>query len=272
MDIVINQNAPRIPSNAEPMHSQGNFYFHLLSCLGYPMDSLPIADLVRRYDGLEGGWLMASPIHWEATHNDAMIVACGDGLGLTEELSRMWFSELEAFAKEEQISMHYHDASTWLLQCPGKPIIHAKSPQALLHQSMLTHLTGLDETRYWQKFLTEIQMLFTMHPLSKSSQMPYTVNGLWIWGGGALKPPSVSPLFCDRASEKIARLLSSNVDLDLASKAITKHSLLLVNDLSALEQVALENRFQNRTMRWYWNNCAYGTQPKRWIARLWEKF
>ena len=270
MDIVINHNTAHVPPHAESLPHQGNVYHHLLMCLGYPVDSPPLADLLRRYHGLIGQWFIASPIHWEATHKDAMIVACGDDLGLDDAQSRLWFSKLEAFAVEEQISLHYHDASTWLLQCPDKPPIHAKSPQSLLHQSMLEPLTSLDKTRYWQKFMTEIQMLFSMH--SSFDQKTYTVNGLWIWGGGALEKKADTPLFCDQASLKLAQCLSSNVNPDLTSHAITKNSVLWVDRLSEIERLDLERRFQNRTVRWYWNNRAYITQPKRWITRLMEKF
>lgn len=274
MDIVINQKTPSIPPNAEPIDHEGDVFLHLLRCIDDTADSPPMGDLLRRYHGLDGTWLIASPIHWEATHNDAMIVACGDALELDDQRSRELFSVLETFAKEDHITMHYHNASTWLLQCSNKPVIHAKSPHALLHQSMLTHLTSLDDTRYWQKFITEVQMLFTMNPLSKRPQMAYPVNGLWIWGGGALKSTANTPIFCDDHFFKFAQLVSHHVHLDKnpSSLALPEECILLVEQLSDSERMDLEHRFRNRTVSWYWNNRAYRTQPKRWMTRLKEKF
>lgn len=272
MVIVINQNIPSIPAHVEQIRHYGNFYHHVLIALGYPVDSPPLGELLRRYHGLSGEWLIASPIHWEATHNDAMIVACGDALGIDEQQSRELFHALMVFMKDEHMTMYYHDTSTWLIQVLNQPKIHALSPHTLLHQSMFTHLTRLDETRYWQKYITEIQMFLSMHPLNQGSQIACTVNGVWLWGGGALHVPTDRPVVCDANVFRLAEIVSHPVVLDKNLSLIDppKDCILLLEQLSQSEQNALEQRFKHRAVTWYWNNMAYRTQPKHWMIRLKE--
>ena len=140
------------------------------------------ADALRRLHGLEGDWLIVSPIYWEATHNDAMIMACGEMLDLSDEESRQWFAALAKFLVNDKVTLHYHDANTWLIQFDECPPINAKPVHSLLQQSMMQQLAALDPTLFWSRFLTENQMFFSEHPLNKARTGRYPVNGVWIWG------------------------------------------------------------------------------------------
>ncbi len=142
-----------------------------------------------RHDNLEGRWLIASPIHWQATHNDAMITACYEDLDLSDEASRQWFAALADFLKYDNIKLHYHDAYTWLIQFEQSPPIHAKPVHTVLNQSMMQQLKTLDPTLFWSRFLTENQMFFSEHPLNKTREGRYPINGVWIWGDEQLNEP-----------------------------------------------------------------------------------
>ena len=184
MDIVINADIDEVPEGHFPILNQGNFYHNILTCLGYSYEKPPVADLLRRYHGLEGQWLIASPIHWQATHNDAMIVASGSELQLSDQVSRLWFAAFKEFVTADHFNVHYHDAHTWLIQCDGKPLLDSKPVHTLHHKSLMPELRKLDETLYWQRLITEGQMFFSEHPLNKDRLASYSINGLWFWGGG----------------------------------------------------------------------------------------
>lgn len=156
-----------------------------LTKMGYHQDSLPAGDVLRRLHHLEGKWFVVSPIHWQATHNDAMIVACGEDLNLSEAHSRQWFTVLADFLKDDEITLYYHDATTWLIQKKTAPSLNAKPAFLLLQQSLMPHLKALDATGFWSRLITEVQMLFSQYPVKGE----YPVNGIWIWGDGSLKPP-----------------------------------------------------------------------------------
>jgi hypothetical protein len=272
IDIVINAELDAAPAGSEPLPHQANFYHNILACLGYSNESPPVADLLRSYHGLEGEWLVVSPIHWQATHNDAMIVASGHDLGLSDSASRLWFAALAEFVALDNIKLHYHDAATWLLQAEGKPQLTAKPVHTLHHQSMMPELKRLDDTLFWQRFITENQMFFSAHALNKTRTELYPINGLWLWGGGQLHKRVKNPLICsDDGLVRLANLLSTHVSAYGHGPSVAQNSVLLLNELSLDEQFALQTQLQKNTVRWYWNNVAYLSKPKSWLSRLIER-
>ena len=146
------------------------------------MAAPPGVDFLRSYHGLDGTWLVASPIYWQATHNDAMIVACDEALDLSDEESRAWFAVWAECLQLENIQLYYHDAYTWLIKPSALQPINALPVHALLQQPMMAHLKALDKTLFWSRILTENQMLFSAHPLNHARKDRYPINGVWIWG------------------------------------------------------------------------------------------
>lgn len=271
MDIVVNQEIGLVPEGAKPISCQCNFYHQLLSSLTEPTHAPPVADLLRRFHGLEGHWVVVSPIHWQATHNDAMIIRAGQTLVLSDAESRLWFDALSAFLASENTHVHYHDAHTWLLQCKDMPHIRAKPVHHVLHQSMMTELKGLDETHFWQRFMTEIQMFFSAHALNEARLGLNSINGLWIWGDGILHEKVDIPIYCDEPLFKLASLLSTQVNDVKTSTRFAKNGLILYSVLSKQDEQRLQTQLQNTATQWYWNNVAYLSKPKRWWSRLIER-
>ena len=272
MDIVINEEHALAPVGTTPLPHQGHFYHQVLSSIAYPTDFPPVADLLRLYHGLtEGPWVIASPIHWQATHNDAMIVASAATLQLSDDESRRWFDALSAFVASENINLYYHDAHTWLLQCKDRPQIVAQPVHKLLHQSMMLELKRLDETLFWQRLITEIQMFFSAHLLNNSRPGLYPINGVWIWGGGRLPGLVDIPFYCDEPSFKLASLLTTQVIDVNTSRIFAKNGVLLYSSLDAQEHVFLQTKLQKNTVQWYWSNVAYLSKPKSWLSRLMGK-
>ncbi len=269
MDIVINDELASIIENTTTIPSFGNFYHHLLACLGYPYDAPPVADLLRRYHHLEGEWIVISPVHWQATHNDAMIVASGAQLQLSQQESLLWFEQLKEFVASENMQLYFHDAGTWLLQCADKPSIHAKPVSIIQHKSLLPELKNLDNTFYWQRFITENQMFFNTHSLNKDRADLYPINGVWLWGGGFLKEKMSIPIIChDAELHELADLLSKDVTDSQALIGQKKHSVQLFMNLNQHDYQVLQKQVQKNTIRCFWNNGAYQSKSKNWISRF----
>lgn len=271
MDIVINANSVSIPEGKTPIQTQGHYVQNILACLDYPLDAPPLAELLRQFHELEGEgqWFIASPIHWQATHNDAMIIASGEELELCDDASRRWFEAFTNFIATEGMQLHYHDAYTWLLRAPEKPEILAKPAYAMHHQSLMPVLQNLDGTLFWQRFLTENQMFFNTHPLNNERTGPYSINGVWIWGGGRLHAPVQSPIVCDGlVDSRLAHLLSTNVTAYQSIRSFSKNQILLFHALDKQTQHHLELHTQQYRVRWYWNNLAYESPPKNWLLRM----
>jgi hypothetical protein len=272
MDIIINADIDSIPECTSRILTQGNFYHNILSCLGYPKQNPPVADLLRRYHQLDGDWMIASPVHWEATHNDAMIIASGHQLEYDETESRCWFEAFKEFITPLNMRLHYHDAYTWLLQAEQQPLINAKPVHALHHQSMMPELQQLDTTFFWQRFFTENQMFFSAHALNKTRTGLYPINGVWIWGAGTLGAKVPTPLISEnRELLELATFLSINVSDSYGLLKDIKKSVVLCNDLNQNDYSALQKKLQKYSVCWYWNNEACQSKPKSWISRLMGK-
>lgn len=178
MDVVINDVREVVPAKSKPLISQRDYYLNLLTCLGYPPQNPPLGHFLSLYHQLEGRWLIASPIHWQATHNDALILATGKELELTSTQARLWFDALAQFFKEENINMIYHDDCMWLISIDNKPEIFSQSVYSMLHQSLMPAFAKMDKTFFWQRLITEIQMYMGSHPLNAQRQEKPIVNGL----------------------------------------------------------------------------------------------
>ena len=142
----------------------------------------PVLKALKNHENLPknfpGAWLVVSPVHWEATHNSAAIVAGGDALNLSEEASRKLYTVFAAFLAEDNMLLHYCSAGTWLLLCEHQEPPQTEALDRVLQCSMHALLASLKSTPYWLRFMTESQMFFSGQT---QKDMTYPVNGVWVW-------------------------------------------------------------------------------------------
>jgi hypothetical protein len=262
MDIVIDADAS--PSLESQSYIKGyfDFYQNLFHCLGYSENVCPIGDWLRQAHGLEGRWLVASPIHWQATHNDAMIIACDRDLMATDVDVRQLFERFNDYVAGYGMCAFWHDQQTWLIRCDEQPLIQSSAPRSLMHQSLYPHLQALDPSLFWQRFITETQML-----MSGLTTTNTPINGVWIWGEGRLNALSHRPIWVNQPKliERL-RLLSESVHIQPHHQVDDALIFVTEDSLDWLEQC--RPTFKNKTVNWYWNNQAYRTKPSSWLSRL----
>lgn len=264
MHVVINAECAVVPEKAKALQSETKALLNLLLCLNYDPAYPPLADLLRQYHQLQGEWLLLSPVHWQATHNDAMIVALGQDLQVKEQDAKFWFEHFSQYLAEEGLALYYHDAQTWLLCTDKKPTLHAKAVHHLLNLSLMPELARMDKSLYWQKLITESQMLFASRP------NPTLMNGLWIWGGGTLEKQQKIKICADEHFLSLAQICSSKVDLYHPAINLKEYHLLLINKLAAISPKHQEE-LTKMNASWYWNNVAYTLHSCNWFARFWRK-
>jgi hypothetical protein len=263
MHLVINSECQQIPEKAAPLTFEGNALLHFLLSLSYDAEDPPLADLLRQYHHLEGEWFVLTPIHWQATHNDAMIAAFGAQLQLKEAEAKGWFDFFSEYLAQEGITLYYHDAYTWLLCTPQNHPLNAKPVHHLIHQSLMPQLAQMDKTLYWQKLITEFQMLCA----SKSHDS--LMNGLWIWGGAKLKNKKELKICADESFLNIAQIGSMDVTLYNSEITLKEYQVLVLTEYSMLSEPHQEE-LKKIQVHWYWNNAAYITNPCNWLTRLWR--
>jgi hypothetical protein len=277
MHLIINSECNSIPQGVKFRDSQGSALLNLLSCLGYNPVNPPLADLLRRayrfdevldvsakLNDVGEHWLVLTPIHWQATHNDALITALGKDLALQEVDAQFWFNLFAEYLTSEEMTLFYHNAQTWLLYAPNSPPLKAKPPHQLLSQSLMPELAQLDQTLFWQKFITESQMLLA----SKPNQT--LMNGLWPWGNALLSKKKITAICVDEAFLPIAHQIASQVSVYHSNLRLKEQDIILITEFSKLSE-SHQEELKKLPVHWYWNNVAYNSNVDSWFIYLWRK-
>lgn len=241
-------------------------YCQLLSMFGYTVHTAPVADFLKRYYGLPGEWSIASPIHWQATHNDATIRYADSMFKLSDEESRRLFSAFSSFIEQYEMKLYYHDATTWLIQANSHPIATTIPVHLLIDKSMSPALKDLESVPFWLRFITESQMFF--------SALKSDVNGIWVWGEhSSEKPPSQRPfIICgDEHWLVAAHHLSTKASCFDSSARVVKNSVYFVPNAHWMKASHLEEHLAKYCVRWHWQNMTYVSKPKSWFSRLFQK-
>ncbi|MBA2648478.1 MAG: hypothetical protein H0U75_02570 [Legionella sp.] len=250
-----------LPGSEINQSSQEEVLLNFLTALGYdPLDP-PLGDLLRRYHHLEGDWLIVSPVYWEASHNDAQILATGKALQWTEIQARDSYQLFEQFVAADGMTLHYHSSDCWLLRIDNKPSIKSKPVKVVMKRSMMNELQGLDVSMYWQKFITESQMFFS------SQSMSPLVNGIWPWGASKLQSKAL--VVCvDEALYSVACNSQTEVSLYKSSVLLKNYQLLLLESLNNLSPNH-QQQLKKMPITWYWNDKTYTDRPN-YLIRLWR--
>lgn len=266
MDVIINADADCLPPGSKQLVTQFNYLLNVMSSLGFQEESPPVADFLRQIHKLGGEWLVVEPVYWEASHNDAMIVAAGNQLHLTDDESRLLFKDIASFLAEDGLPLYYHNAYTWLVNVEGKKKISSKPASLMLHQSMMSVIKSMDDTMFWQRLMTELQMYLSTHPCNQRDTCTFPINGFWFYGSGVFKFANNKKIVTD--DEQLLAVFPSNMKRLSFDEPILNHSMLVINDYQNINMDILLSAIGNQPVRWFWNNIAYSTPRKNWWERL----
>lgn len=265
IDIIINEDIPTLPAASKALIGQQDFLLNALVSLGLDPVSTPLATLLKPYYQLTGNCLILSPIHCQATQDDAMIIASGKELALSPASARIWFEEIKQFLSEDGFTLVYHDPYHWLVDVGDKPLPFAKNIQLMSQQSLKSALHSMDPSLYWQKLFTELQMFMSSHPLNTAQNIKFPLNGVWFWGGGDLSTLSEKPLMSDEP--RIKSYYSSCQAIDLNS-ALPDNLILILNQFDESMMPHLQQITRKKRVSWHWNNISYETSAKSWWSKL----
>lgn len=269
MDIVINSEKKDIPLTSNILASYGGYRQNILACFDQNIINLPIADLLCREHNLSGQWIAASAIHWEASHNDAMITATSQDLEINEKESKLFFQAIAKFLEADGFKPIYHDAQTWLFNIENKPAIKTKMPQALLHQSLMPVLEVMDKSGYWPRLITELQMFLSSHPLNLARANHLAINGLWFWGSGELNINTLRPIATnDETIFSLIKNFCPQISYLTDNLTLEKNHLLIINNFEEINLPQLEKKVKKYSVNWYWSNLAYTVPQFSWWSSL----
>jgi hypothetical protein len=253
LEVVIDRECP------EPSTLSQAFWFHQIwqmnlartmgSCQG-------IAELLAKNMNLsEGNWCLASPIFWQATHNDAMVV------GLAEQDSSAYFQAFSKFLVQDQSTAFKISHDLWIFDAHFLGETNVSDLNQVMHQSLNSYIQAMPSR--WRTWWTEIQMLFQTIDTPSS----YVLNGIWPWGGG---PWVVSkPIYVYQDTSAFAELELPKWE----GKTWPKSGVILVTQDQGLE---VYNQLKNASLRVriWWKDGYEEHQPKSVWQRLklWVKY
>lgn len=149
----------------------------------------PSGALMARSEGIKCCWaLRAAPIHLRADIDKALVFD-STSFDIDKDEAMALAEAFNQHFAEDGVKLQVLQADQWLLLFDEAPQLQTWPLEAVVGKNMDPFLpTGPDATR-WHGFLNEIQMLFFTHPVNRQRQQQgqLPVNGLWLWGGGALE-------------------------------------------------------------------------------------
>lgn len=151
-------------------------------------EKYPIAALEALAENFPAGnWLRADPVHLQPDLMHVYLISLQ-----SEEISFAEAQELQAelnqFLQQDDLQLLVNKNNQWYLRTLNDPEINTTPLQNVRGKDITRYLPQGEEGNYWQKLLTEIQMLLANSSVNvrrKNLGLP-TINGLWFWGEGKL--------------------------------------------------------------------------------------
>lgn len=267
MDVVVNQNAENI--NIEQLELT-SFHYNILRSQSVE-NPMAFAELLCRLYHIKEKAIILSPIHWEASHNNAMVVAAGADLLLDEDDARALFERLKDYFEPLGYKMQFHDPFHWLLYGEGLPPVCSPPVYELRGKAMLPLLERLDSSLYWQKLLTETQMLLAQEKINhhRAEKGLAMVNGVWPWGDGQLSVRSTRAVVLKHYMP-LAKFCYSQVALLDSQTSFKDKDVLIIDNMDALSPQQ-RHKINKMNCRLFYNNALIIKKKRPLWKRLFAK-
>ncbi len=179
-------------ARAQQRSEHGGIEQRLFSLFGIPaaVGDWPVAAVTRLVDGgTEDGhyWLRADPVHMQPSH-DQVIMAGNHPLNVSGAEMAQLRDEFNQLCREDGLQLETPVNQRWYLRVERTPQITTTPLPAVVGQNIYPHLPQGAEGLYWNKLLSEVQMLFygsSVNQQRRQQGLP-EINSLWFWGGGLL--------------------------------------------------------------------------------------
>ena len=173
-----------------------SFQACLLGCFNVPAADPPLAALTLLADGMAPEkyyWLRADPVCLQATQTRLLLAPLPED-DLSAEAARALAARIHphiAAAGHELIVRH---PQRWYIRCERAQRLHTQSPLAASGLLTEDRMPCGEDGPFWRRLMTESQMLLYQHEVNdeREAQGKLPVNGIWLWGGGCMRPVTES--------------------------------------------------------------------------------
>lgn len=143
----------------------------------------------------DGLWLRADPVYLHPDMSQLLLMA-GDKLEISKQEAAVYIDELNSEFAARGWRFQAPDAGRWYLHIPDTRPDIGEADFASLHEvnggNVLPFMPGGESGAKWRAVLNEIQVLLHSCAVNESREqrgLP-PINGVWLWGAGALPKPS----------------------------------------------------------------------------------
>jgi hypothetical protein len=168
----------------------------LFALLGLAADTpvAPLAMLGAGGDPRDDHVLCADPVHLAADRDTVLLVQRVDDV-CADDRARI-VQMLDSHFAGDGLRFEALRPDAWFARCRDAPDVQMTPLDAALRRPLFTHLPAGADARRWRTWQNEVQMLLHEHPVNaeREAHGQPTVNGLWFWGGGALRDVRDTPV------------------------------------------------------------------------------
>jgi Uncharacterized protein conserved in bacteria len=182
--------------------------FALFGWQGAPHKDLPVAAVTRVVDAgtpEEGWWLRADPVHLRADQ-DRVLLFDHRVLGIQPEEAEILCTALNSYYEAQAWRFEALHPARWYVRLPRALALRTHALAAVVGCDIHAYLPEGPDGRRWRMILNEIQMLLHANPINtaREEQNEPTINGVWLWGGGALPKTLTAPFTQVLSDEPLA--------------------------------------------------------------------
>lgn len=189
---------------------------HLSALFGMPASpDAPIAPIAATFDGLqtdissETGWLCVSPAHLRLQRDQVLLLPVPD---IQADEAVQFCRALNEYFDGQGMVFDAPHPQRWYVRLDKLPEMNSLPLSQVSGRNIHGLLPkGADATRWYQIF-NDIQMLLFAHPLNelREERGMLSVNGVWLWGGGAMCATLTQPYDCVSSDDVLATMLAKH--------------------------------------------------------------
>ena len=170
---------------------ENNFYQVLARLFAInATDSFPAAALSLLASGQyseQGHWFCVDPVHLQADMDHALLRGA-QGLDLTQQESEAFIAELNQHFQQDGIRFVMTGRHSWFINVPDHANVETTPVNDVVGRNIYAFMPQGDDALFWKRVLNEVQMLLHQSPVNaqRAANHKLAINGVWLWGGGAL--------------------------------------------------------------------------------------
>jgi hypothetical protein len=227
-----------------------DFATSIVARLGQPLPAdgdLPSAAYCRL-----GAGLAVQPGDWWC-HADPVMLRAGRDRVLVFDLQPSELPAAEAADLLQELARHFGPlgwrfeaaaATRWYARLPAPLAVSTRPMVEVVGRSLGAHLPEGPDAARLRAWLNEAQMVLHHADVNRARELrgEHPVNGLWLWGGGSLPPPSPCGAVAVCPADDLTRGVALHAGCGLvdARDVVGRSGLVLYPDL-ALQRSALDD-------------------------------